>query len=78
MTDSSYIVIGVARKDGKPCVEGVEPGDKIIQVGDLNATGATMGTVVDALRGKPGDIRILVLERKGKQFKIEAKVEHFL
>jgi hypothetical protein len=78
MTDGSYFVIGVARKNGKPTVEDVEPGDKIIQIGELKATGATMGTVVDALKGKPGDIRILVLERKGKQFKIEAKVERFL
>ena len=27
------------------------------------ASGATMGTGVDALRSKPGDVRVLVLER---------------
>ena len=76
--DQSYRVIGVAKKDGRPALEGVEPGDKLLRVGNLNATGATMGTVVDALRGNPGDICILLLERNGKPFKIEAKVERFL
>jgi hypothetical protein len=86
-TDGSYQVIGVARKNGKPAVEGAEPGDKLLQVDSLKTTGMRMGAVVDALRGKPGDRRTLVLERKGtalplepsgKQFKIEARVERFL
>jgi len=76
--DRSYRVIGVAQKDGKPAVEGVEPGDKLLRIGKFNATGASMGTVVDALRGNPGDVRILLLERDGKPLKIEAKVERFL
>jgi hypothetical protein len=37
-----------------------------------------MGTVVDALRGTPGDIRILELRRNGEWFTIEARVERFL
>lgn len=72
--DGSYSVLGVVSKDGKPAVEGAEAGDKLIKIGDLETTGATMGTVVDALRGKPGDIRILILERGGKRLAIEAKV----
>jgi hypothetical protein len=85
--DGTYQVIGVAKKDGKPAVEGAEPGDQLLQVNGLKTTGMTMGAVVDALRGKPGDRRTLVLERKtktpppepsGKQFKIDAKVERFL
>jgi hypothetical protein len=77
-SDGSYSVLGVSSKDGKPAVEGVAPGDKLLQVGDLKTTGATMGTVVDALRGKPGDIRTLVLERDGRQFMAEANVMRFL
>ena len=76
--DGSYQVIGVAEKDGKPVVEGVEPGDKLLNVDDLETTGATMGTVVDALRGTPGDVRILVLERNGERFRVETNVERFL
>jgi len=77
-TDGKYQVIGISRKDGKQTVEGVEPGDILLKIDDLAVTGATMGTVVDALRGKPGDIRILLVERKNQQFRIEAKVERLL
>jgi hypothetical protein len=76
--DGSYSVIAVATKDGKPSVEGVEPGDKLLEINGLKATGATMGTVIDALRGTPADTRTLLLERNGKQFKVMAKVERFL
>jgi hypothetical protein len=37
-----------------------------------------MGTVIDALRGAPGDTRTPLLERNGKQFKVLARVERFL
>jgi hypothetical protein len=76
--DGSYQVIGIAEKNGEPAVKSVEPGDKLLEVGGLKARGATMGTVVDALRGKPGDVRILVLERNGEPYRVEAKVERFL
>jgi hypothetical protein len=76
--DSSYVVLGVAQKDGKQVIDGVEPGDKLMQIGKLKTINATMGTVVDALRGKPGDKRVLLLERNGKQIKIEATVKRLL
>jgi len=76
--NGNYRVIGVAERHGRPAVAGVEPGDVLLHVGDLETTGATMGTVVDALRGKPGEIRILVLERGDTRLRIEAKVERFL
>lgn len=76
--DNTFRVIGIAKKDGNPVVDGVEPGDVLLQVENLKTTGATMGTVVDALRGRPGDIRVLVLERNRKQFRIEARVLRLL
>lgn len=76
--DGNFIIIGVTKKNGKPTVEGVEPGDVLLRVDDLRTTGATFGTVVDALRGKPGDVRILELERNGKRFKVETKVTRVL
>jgi hypothetical protein len=76
--DGSYTVIGVVVKDGKPAVEGVEAGDKLVRIGDLEVAGATMGTVVDALRGKPGDVRALTLERNGARLKIDAAVKRLL
>ena len=76
--DGRYRVIGVAQQEGKPAVEGVTPGDVLLRIGDLTVTGATMGTVVDALRGKPEETRVLVLERNGVSFTIEARVQRFL
>jgi len=76
--DGGYSVLGVARKDGRPTVPGVEPGDRLVQVGSLNTTGATMGTVVDALRGEPGDVRLLVLERAGRRWTVEARAGRLL
>jgi tetratricopeptide (TPR) repeat protein len=78
LNDGRYQVIGVLDKGGKMVVPGVEPGAILLQVSDLKATGATMGSVVDALRGNPGDIRVLKLERDGKQFAVKAKVERVL
>jgi C-terminal processing protease CtpA/Prc len=53
-------------------------GDILVRVDEVNATGATMGTVVDALRGKPGDKKMLVIERNGKEILVEARVERVL
>ena len=76
--DGRYRVIGVAQQEGKPAVEGVTPGDVLLRIGELTVTGATMGTVVDALRGRPGETRVLVLEHNGVPFTIEARVQRFL
>jgi hypothetical protein len=46
--------------NGKPSVEGVERGDRLGRAGEVEASGATMGRVVDALRGAPGDIRNVI------------------
>jgi C-terminal processing protease CtpA/Prc len=73
--DSSFTVVGVVSEDGKPTVEGAQPGDKLVSVDGFEVTGATMGTVVDALRGRPGSRRTIVLERAGKRLTIEAAVK---
>jgi hypothetical protein len=76
--DSVYEVVGTARREGLAPVEGVEPGDRLVEVDGLPTRGATMGTVVDALRGKPGEIRVLGLEREAKRLSVEARVETYL
>jgi len=76
--DGSFTVLAVSKKNGQPVVDGVRASDKLIQVDALQTRGATMGTVVDALRGKVGEVRTLVVERAGNTITIEAKVARLL
>jgi|WetSurMetagenome_2_1015567.scaffolds.fasta_scaffold00001_99 hypothetical protein len=78
LDDMRYEIAGVAEKNGIPLVDGLEKGDILLQVGNLMTTGATMGTVSDALRGKPGETRILKILRNGKEFSVKAIVVHIL
>ncbi len=71
--DGSFFVAGVVSRNGKPLVAGVEPGDKLLRVGDLEVTGAPMGAVIDALRGRPGTRRVLLLERAGKRLVVRTR-----
>jgi hypothetical protein len=72
-----YFVAGVVSQNGKPTVDSVLPGDKLIQIEALEASGAPRGSVFSALHGQPGQIRSLLLERNGRQFRVQAKVSSF-
>lgn len=74
--DGSFTVAGVVSQNGQPSVQGVQRGDKLLSVDALDATNAPMGKVIDALRGKPGDTRVLRLSRAGKTFSVTATVVH--
>ena len=63
-------VAGVVAKNGKPVVDGAQPGDRLVSVDGRELATARMGDVVDALRGEPGATRTLVLEREGKRLTI--------
>ena len=76
--DGNYTIIGLAEKDEIPAVEGIESGDILVKVDDLTVKNATMGTVIDALRGKPGDTHRLILQREGKQIEAIGTVKRFL
>jgi hypothetical protein len=75
--DGGYAVACIAVKDGKPSVEGVSPGDKLISVDGRDTAGLAMGAVVDSLRGAPGTEHTLVLERKGERITVKAKTLRF-
>lgn len=78
LPDSTYQVLGVVEKAGKPCVEGVEPEDIIVSIDGFVVKGKTMGNVVDKLRGKLGDTKKILLNRNGKYISVEAKVDQIL
>jgi hypothetical protein len=75
--DGSFTVIGIAERNGQKLVDGIEPGDKLIQVGELKTSGATLGRVLEALHGKPGETRVLVLDRGGQPVRVTAAVVQF-
>jgi hypothetical protein len=72
-----YFIAGIAEKAGKPTVDAVRVGDKLIQVDGVLLSGATRGAIFAALHGEPGSIRTLTLERDGRQLTLPAKVTAF-
>ena len=72
-----YFVAAVAKKNGRPTVEGVSPGDRLVRIGDLETQNATWGAIYNALHGNPGETRMLVLERNGNRFTVASKVTAF-
>jgi hypothetical protein len=75
--DGRFTIAGIASQAGKPSVEGIQPGDTLVRVDALDASGAAMGAVADALRGQPGTTRRLVVERDGKRLMVDARVTRF-
>ena len=76
--DGSYEVAGIVMKNGKPVTSGIEPGDLLLQVDGFKTSGETMGPVIDALRGKPGDEHLLTLERNRVKIQVKTRVERIL
>jgi hypothetical protein len=75
--DDGYFVAGTAQKDEKPTVDGIQIGDRLIQVDNVQLGEATRGAILAALHGKPGDVRTLVVERDGKRLTVPVKVTAF-
>jgi len=75
--DGSYTVAGVAKKGGETTVAGIQAGDRLIRVGSMETAGEAMGDVAEALRGPPGDVRVLELERDGRRYTVETPVRRF-
>jgi hypothetical protein len=76
--DGRFTILGVADFDGKPSVEGVQPGDHLVAIKELAVQGATMGQIWSMLGGAPGQEKKLTIERAGKEISVVAKVQHFL
>jgi hypothetical protein len=72
-----YIVAAVAEKNGSPTVEGVSSGDRLIQVGPMKTWKSSWGAIYDAMHGKPGETRMLVLEHDGHRRNVVAKITAF-
>ena len=66
-----YFIAAIATTmNGKPAVQNVRVGDKLLQIDDVVLREATRGAIFSALNGKPGSTRTLLLERDGKQMRV--------
>jgi hypothetical protein len=72
-----YYVAAIATRLGAPAVSGVVAGDKLLRVGDLVASGATLGQIYAAMHGAPGERRIIVVERDGRPVRVDAAITAF-
>ena len=75
--NGEYFVAAVAWRNGKPTVEGVQAGDKMLQIGALHTDAVTPAAILSALHGKPGELRTLLLERNTRRLTVQAKVTAF-
>lgn len=71
--DGTYMIGGSAQCGGKDAIEGVQLGDKLVQINDWTVKGS-LADVLDHLRGKPGETKSLTLEWKGKRLAVKANV----
>jgi hypothetical protein len=74
---AGFFVAGIARHDGTPTVEGVQVGDQLLQVDNLQVGGATRGAVFSALHGRAGTVRRLVVQRQGRQITVRTTTTAF-
>jgi hypothetical protein len=70
-------VAAVATKNGRPTVQGVEPGDQLISAGGHVLTSGTLGQIFASMHGEPGATRELVLERNGARYTVVATITAF-
>jgi len=72
-----YFIAGIAEKSGRPVLDGVQIGDKLIRVDDVRVSDATRGAIFAALHGEPDSVRLLILERGDHRLNVRAKVTAF-
>jgi hypothetical protein len=72
-----YFVGAIAARGGKPTVDGVQVGDKLVQIGALRTHGASREAMFAAMRGRPGELRSLILDRDGRRVRLQASVSAF-
>ena len=73
-----YFIAAIATTmNGKPAVQNVRVGDKLLQVDDVVLRDATRGAIFSALHGKPGSTRTLLLERDGRQMRVPVLTNAF-
>jgi hypothetical protein len=72
-----YYVAGIADRNDRPAVTGVQAGDKLVQIDALTTRRASPNAIFAAMHGEAGEVRSLVLERQGSRIQVQARVTAF-
>lgn len=72
-----YFVAAIASKGGKPTVEGVRAGDRLLRVNGVALQNLTQGAIFSLLHGEPGAVRTVAVEREGRQLRFVVPVTAF-
>jgi hypothetical protein len=76
--DKGVFSVGrIVVKDGKPTASGIAGGDKIVAIDQAPVTGWSRDQLFAALRGKPGDLHDVSVERGDKTLTFSLPVEAF-
>lgn len=71
--DTGYAVAAVATQDGRPLVPGIEVGDRLLRVDGHPLDGLAPEAALAALSARPGEQRVLELDRSGAVIRVEAE-----
>jgi Aspartyl protease len=72
--DGTALVSGVARKNGRPEITGVQAGDRLLRVDQHGVTGAPLAAIHEYLSGTVGERKRLTVRRGEQTFSISAFV----
>jgi C-terminal processing protease CtpA/Prc len=76
--DNSTAVGAVAAGADRALQDRVKPGDRLRSVDGRPVAGLSLMQIVERLRGKPGDVKRLELEREGKPYEVRARVTRLM
>ncbi len=76
--DGTYRITAVADRNDSEVLQSIKPNDRLLQIDRQEVQGRSLNDVVDALRGEPGHVHILLLERERKQFTVNAPTANIL
>ncbi len=70
---AGYVVAAVATREGRPLVPGVHVGDRLLRVDGHPLDGLAPEATLAALSARPGERRVLELDRDGALVTVEAE-----
>lgn len=76
--DGRYTVCHVAGASSRVLADSVRPGDRLLSVDGRAVQGIPLGRAVDMLRGRPGEMHTLVLQRGDERIEVHVPVQRIL